>query len=88
MPSSCCSALQHELHLLAQLQVERAERLVEQQHLRPVDDRARERDALALAAGELRGLAVAESGEPHQLEHLVDALPAARACATPLTRRP
>ena len=45
--------LQLELHLLAQLQVERAERLVEQQHLRPVDERAGERDPLLLAAGEL-----------------------------------
>ena len=46
--------LELDLHLLAQLEVERAERLVEQQHLRAVDDRAGERDALALAAGELR----------------------------------
>ena len=53
-------ALELDLHLLAQLEVERAERLVEQQHLRAVDDRARERDALALPARELRGLARAE----------------------------
>ena len=45
--------LQLDLHLLAQLEVERAERLVEEEHLRPVHDRARERDALSLAAGEL-----------------------------------
>ena len=65
--------LQLDLHLLAQLQVERAERLVEQQHRGPVDERPRERDALALAAGELvraRGLA---PGQPHQLERLGDA---------------
>ena len=68
--------LQEELHLLAQLQVERAERLVEQQHLRPVDDRAGERDPLALAARELNRLAVAVAVEPHRLQHLVD-LPAA-----------
>ena len=47
-------ALELGLHALAQLEVQRAERLVEQQHARAVDDRARERDALALAAGELR----------------------------------
>ena len=47
--------LQLDLHLLAELEVERAERLVEQQHLRPVDQRAGERHALALAAGKLRG---------------------------------
>ena len=42
-----------DLHLLAQLEVERAEGLVEQQDARPVHERARERDALALAAGQL-----------------------------------
>ena len=57
MPTSCWMLLELDLHLLAELEVERAERLVEQQHLRPVDDRARERDALALAAGELARLA-------------------------------
>jgi hypothetical protein len=53
-------ALELDLHLLAQLEVQRAERLVEQQHLRAVDDRPGQRDALALAAGELRRLARAE----------------------------
>ena len=38
---------------------------------RPVDERAGERDALALAAGELDGLALADVGEPHSLERLV-----------------
>ena len=51
--------LQLDLHLLAELQVERAQRLVEEQYPRLVHDRARERDALALAARELRRLAVA-----------------------------
>ena len=45
--------LQLELHLLAELQVERAERLVEQEHPRAVDECSRERDTLALAAREL-----------------------------------
>ena len=63
-------ALELDLHLLAQLEVERAERLVEQQHLRAVDDRAGERDALALAAGELRRLAVLVRREPDELERL------------------
>jgi hypothetical protein len=40
-------------NLLAQLQVERAERLVEEQHRGVVDERAGQRDALLLAAGEL-----------------------------------
>ena len=54
-PEVSLQRLQVDLHLLAELEVERAERLVEQQHLGPVDDRAGERDPLALAAGELRG---------------------------------
>ena len=49
-PELLLDPLQLDLQLLAQLQVERSERLVEQQRLRPVDDRARERDALALTA--------------------------------------
>ena len=53
-------ALELDLHLLAELEVERAERLVEQQHLRLVDDRAGERDALPLAAGELHRPPAAE----------------------------
>ena len=57
MPDVLLDALELELELLAQAQVERAERLVEQQRARAVDERARQRDALLLAAGELRGLA-------------------------------
>ena len=56
--------------LLADLRVERAERLVEQQHARLVRQRARERDALLLAARELarQPLVVAlERDEPEQL---------------------
>ena len=44
--------LQLALHRLAQFQVERAERLVEQQNFRAQDERARQRHALALAAGQ------------------------------------
>ena len=70
MPRSLLQRLQEDLHLLAELQVERAERLVEEQHLRPVDDRARERDALALAARELHRLAAAVAVEAHHPQHL------------------
>ena len=45
-----------ELHLLAQLLVERAERFVHQHDLRLEHQRARQGDALLLAAGELRRL--------------------------------
>ena len=41
----------------AQLEVERAQRLVEQQHAGLVDQRAAERDPLLLAAGQLGRLA-------------------------------
>ena len=64
---------QFELRFLAQLLVERAERLVEQQHLRPLGDRAGERHALALAAGKLVRLALGELLELDQLQHLGDA---------------
>ena len=55
--------LQLFLHLLPELEVERAERLVEQQDLRPVHQRAGERNALALAAGELRRAALLIAGK-------------------------
>ena len=47
--------LQLGAHLLAQLGVERADRLVHQHRLRPAHQRAADRDALHVAAGELRG---------------------------------
>ena len=52
-------------HLVAQLDVERGERLVEQQHVRPRGERPRERDPLRLTAGELRRT---EVGERQQVE--------------------
>ena len=48
-------AAQPGAQLLAHAGVERAERLVEQQHVRLDGERAGERHALALAAGELDG---------------------------------
>ena len=65
---------QLELHLLAKFQVERAERLVEQQHLRLIDDCAGQGDPLPLAAGELRRLALAVATETHRGERLTDPL--------------
>ena len=87
-PELALQRLQEHLHLLAELQVERAERLVEQQHLRPVDDRAGERDPLALAAGELHRLALAVLVEAHHLEHLGDLRSPARRAATLFTFSP
>ena len=66
-------ALQLDLQLLAELQVERAERLVEQQHGRAVHERARERDALLLAARELRRPALCLGAEADALELLGNA---------------
>ena len=68
--------LQLKLHFLAKFQVKGAERLVEQQDLRLVDDRPGERDALALAAGQLCGLALAEAGKPYHLQCLAGFFPA------------
>ena len=55
IPTCLLDRLELDLHLLAELQVERAERLVEEQHAGPVHERPGERHALALAAGELAG---------------------------------
>ena len=65
--------LQLDLHLLAQLVVERGERLVEQQHLRLRRERARQRHALLLAAGDLAGASVLQLLHVDELQHRVDA---------------
>src|SRR5438874_2980678 len=53
--------------------VERPERLVEQQHLRLDRERTRQRHPLALAARELRRIALAEPLQLHELKQLLDA---------------
>ena len=70
IPDRLLDVLELDLHLLPQLEIERAERLVEQQHAGPVDERARERDALALSARELARLAAGERVQPHERERL------------------
>ena len=65
--------LQLEAHALAQLGIQVRKRLVEQQQRRLHDERARERQALLLPAGELGGLAVGHFVERHYLEHAQDA---------------
>ena len=59
--------------VLADLGVERAERLVEQQHARLDGERAGEGHPLLLAAGELRRIAAAEAAELDDVEQLLDA---------------
>jgi hypothetical protein len=56
---------------LADLGVERAEGLVEQQHLGPVGERARDCDALLLAARELGRQAIVHAFERDQLQQLL-----------------
>ncbi len=54
--------------LASDLCVECAERLVEQQHPRLDGERAGQRHALPLSAGQLRGVALVEAGELHEIE--------------------
>ena len=58
--------------LLAHALIERAKRLVEQQHLGLDRQRARQRDTLTLTARELRGEATGQPLELHEVEQLVD----------------
>ena len=53
------------LHLLAQLEVQRPQRLIQQQHLGLVDQRTGQRHSLLLAAGELVGPALLHPGQAH-----------------------
>ena len=59
--------------LATHLGVERAERLVEEQHLRAMRQRAGECDPLLLSAGELARHPAMETGEADQLQQLVPA---------------
>ena len=63
--------LQLALHLLAQFEIQRAERFVQQQHPRPIDQRARQRHALPLAARQVRRLAFGNETERHALQRLL-----------------
>jgi hypothetical protein len=62
-------ALELALHLAAQLEVERRQGLVEEQHLRRGRERAGEGHALLLAARQLVRQAVSERVEPHERQH-------------------
>ena len=72
----------------AQLGVEVAERLVEEQDLRPDDDGARQRHPLLLAAGELVRLLALVASQPDQLEHLGHRAVDLADAPWPWTRRP
>ena len=62
--------LQLHHHLLAQAVVERAERLVEEQHRGLADECAGERDALLLAAAQVPRVAIRKLVEADHLQHL------------------
>ena len=62
--------------LLADLRIERPEGLIEQQHLRLVRQRPRDRHPLLLSAGELRRQPLVESLERHQPQQLLAPLAA------------
>ena len=66
-------ALDLELHLLAQVLVERAERLVEQENVGIEDEAARERHALLLAARQLARVALRKCRQADEVEHAVGA---------------
>ena len=78
IPSRCCRLRISARSWVRTLRVERRERLVEQQHRRLDRQRAGDRDALLLAAGELVRVAVGGLREAHQLQQLVGALEARR----------
>ena len=60
-------AAQPAAQFLADLGIERTKWFIKQQHTRLHGERAGKRDALALAAGELRGVAFGHSFEAHGL---------------------
>ena len=71
VPRACQSAQHLVLHPHARERVERAERLVEQQHLGVVHQRPGQGDALGHAAGELVRVGVGERLEADEAEELV-----------------
>ncbi len=70
IPVAFWNLLELLLHILAQLEVKRGERLIEQQHLGAADEGARDGDALLLAAGKARDAAVLKALERDEGEHL------------------
>ena len=65
--------LQLDLHVLAQLEIEGAERLIEQEQRRLEHETAGDRDALPLPARELVDAFVLRARETDALQHRVDA---------------
>ena len=64
-------ALELDLHILAQLEIQGAQRLVQQQHLGPVDDGPGDGHPLLLPAGEGVHRPLAVAGQVHQGQGLL-----------------
>ena len=64
--------LEFRAELRAQLGIDVGQRLVEQQHVRLPDQRAGDRHALLLAAGQLARVALLQPGQLHDVERLPD----------------
>ena len=69
-PQLALQLAQFMAHVLAQLRVQVGQRLVHQAHLGLRHQRAAQRHALLLAAGQLRGLALQQRRQAQQLGHL------------------
>ena len=67
-------ALELQLHLSAQFQVQGSQRFIEQQHRRTVDDRAGKSDPLLLTTGELSRLPFGHRRQLDELQGVVDLL--------------
>ena len=63
-------ALEFQLHLLAQLEVQCAQRLVQQQDLRLVDQAAGDGHTLLLTAGHLADAAALKAFQAHDFQHI------------------
>ena len=74
-PELLLKALQLYLHLLAQLQVQSAQRLIQEQDTRVVDQRTGDGHALFLPAGECVRPALFVPGHLYQSEHFLNLLP-------------
>ena len=79
---SCLQQFEFNLHLFAQLAVERTKWLVEQQDARAIDECACDRDALLLTARHLSRAALGELGHLHHVERFGDARGDLRFCDT------
>src|SRR6185503_11775287 len=85
-PHLALERLELELHLLAELEVERPERLVEQEDGRAVHERAGQGDALLLPTGHLPRAPLLVAAESDERERFLDAAPLLLLVRLPLTQ--